>query len=84
MRMTRVSLEGVSFDKDFLVYATDIEKVTSLELLDPTYMEKLLEVDFEVNIEIVDNVLYLYSPDKKADFNVLLSLLQKAFEAMKM
>jgi hypothetical protein len=84
VNMKRVSLEGVSFNKDFLVYATDIEKATSLELLNPAYMEKLLAVDFKVNIEIVDNVLYLYSPDKKADFNVMLSLLQNAFEEMKM
>ncbi len=82
--MTQVSLEGVDFNKDFSVYATDVEKVTSLELLNPRYMENLLDVPFEVNIEIVDNVLYLYSTDKQADFDTMLTLLQNAFEEMKM
>jgi hypothetical protein len=82
--MTQVSLEGMDFNKDFSVYATDVEKVTSLELLNPRYMENLMEVPFAVNIEIIDNVLYLYSTDKQADFDTMLTLLQNAFEEMKM
>ncbi|MEO8105014.1 MAG: DUF3137 domain-containing protein [Candidatus Saccharibacteria bacterium] len=82
--MTQVSLEGVDFNKNFSVYATDVEKVTSLELLNPAYMQKLLDLSFAVNIEIVDNVLYLYSSDKKADFDTMLALLQNGFEEMKM
>lgn len=82
--MTRVSLEGVDFDKDYFVYATDVEKATSLELLNPAYMEQLLAVPFKVSVEIVDNVLYLYSTDKKADFDIMLALLKNAFEEMKM
>ena len=83
-KMTQVSLEGVDFNKDFSVYATDVEKVTSLELLNPAYMQKLLDISFAVNIEIVDNVLYLYSTDKQADFDIMLTLLQNGFEEMKM
>lgn len=82
--MTRVSLEGVDFNKDYVVFATDVEKVTSLELLNPRYMEKLLDIPFEVNIEVVDSVLYLYSTDKQADFDTMLTLIQNAFEEMKM
>ncbi len=82
--MTQVSLEGVDFNKNFSVYATDMEKATSLELLNPKYMENLLELPFEVNIEIVDNVLYLYSTDTQADFDTMLTLLQNAFQEMKM
>jgi len=82
--MTKVSLEGVSFDRSYDVFATDMERVASLELLHPAYMEQLLGVSFQVNIEIVDDVLYLYSTDSRADFEVMLQLLQAAFEAMKM
>jgi hypothetical protein len=82
--MTRVSLEGVSFDKQYLVYATDMDKVNSLELLHPVYMEKLLQVPFRVNIEIVDSTLYLYTDDGSADPNLILQLLQAAFEEMRM
>ncbi len=82
--MTRVSLESQDFNKRFSVDATDIEKVTSLELLNPAYMEKLLQVPFIVNIEVVDNTVYLYSTDKKADMDTMLALLQNAFEEMKL
>jgi hypothetical protein len=82
--MTQISLEGVDFNKYFAVYASDLEKVTSFELLNPKYMQTLLDVPFMVNIEIVDNVLYLYSTDKQANFDTMLLLLQNAFEEMKM
>ncbi len=82
--MWPMSLEGVEFSKKFSVYATDLERATSLELLHPAYMSKLLDLPFKVNIEIVDNVLYLYSTDKGADLDAMLALLKDAFEEMKM
>jgi hypothetical protein len=82
--MVQVSLEGVDFNTSFTVYATDLDKVASLELLNPGYMAKLLDAPFEVSLEIVDDVLYLYSTDKKADFDTMAALLQDAFEEMKM
>lgn len=82
--MQRVTLEGVDFDKRFLVYTTDFDQVSSLELLNPAFMEKLLAAPYEINIEIVDNSLYLYSPDDNADYGEMLTMLQSAFEEMKL
>lgn len=82
--MQKISLEWPDFNKRYNVYATNVELATSLELLHPAYMERLFDVPFPVSIEIVDNVLYLYSLDGEADFNVMLELLKLAFDEMKM
>ena len=82
--MTRVRLEGVEFDKQFVVYTDDVDKVHSLELLNPSFMTKLLDTPFEINVEVVDNSLYLYSFDTNADYDVMLQLLHQAFIEMKL
>lgn len=82
--MMKVSLEWPHFNKRFNVYATDIDKVNSLELLHPAFMEKLAKLRFEVNIEIVGNNLYLWTTDRDADYQMMLVVLQEAFSEMKM
>jgi len=82
--MTPIHLEGVTFDKKYAVYASDMERVTSLELLHPAYMERLLALPFTVNIEIIGDVLYLYSTDKAVDPQTMLELIHAAFQEMRM
>ena len=86
--LKKVSTEWSDFNKKYEVFATSIEQATSLELLNPKYMEKLEAVPFEVNIEVVDNVVYLYSKEKNAvgaqAYETMLSLLQAAFKEMKL
>ena len=82
--MQRISLEGVDFDKDFVVFATDADEVESLELLNPAIMTKLLQAPFQVNIELVENSLYLYTDDNTFNCDVLLDLLQNTYQEMKM
>jgi hypothetical protein len=82
--MVKVTLEWPEFNKMFEVYAHDVDKVTSLELLHPAFMEKLARLHYRVNIEIVGNNLYLYTTDKKADYQQMLDILKEAFEEMKM
>lgn len=70
--LREVSTEWNDFNKMYQVFATSPEQATSLELLNPKYMEQLAAVPFEINIEVVDNVVYLYAPingllKKKAD-----------------
>ncbi|HET7630021.1 MAG TPA: DUF3137 domain-containing protein, partial [Candidatus Saccharimonadales bacterium] len=57
--LKQVSMEWGDFNKKYQVYASDVEQVTSFELLHPAFMERLEALPFEVNIEIVDNVAYL-------------------------
>ena len=86
--LTRVSMEWGDFNKKFEVWASDLERVTSFELLNPTFMEKLAAVPFKVNIEVVDNVVYLYSADAAANtsenYELLLALLREAFNEMRL
>lgn len=85
--LTKVKMEWGDFNKEFEVFASDLERVTSFELLHPAYMEKLHDLPFEVNIEVVDNVVYLYTAKMKAsseNYEVLLSILYEAFKQMRM
>jgi len=82
--MTRVKTESHDFNKIYDLFTDDIDKVNSLELLHPAYIEKMQLLGFKVNLEIANNTLYLYSTDKKADFDQMLTLLQQAFDEMKM
>jgi hypothetical protein len=60
--LKEVSTEWNDFNKMYQVFATSPEQATSLELLNPKYMEQLAAVPFEINIEVIDNVVYLYAP----------------------
>lgn len=82
--MLKISLEWPQFNKLFNVFAADNDKVTSLELLHPAFMEKLAHAPYRINLEIIGNNLYLYTTDKKADYQQMLKILKEAFEEMKM
>lgn len=87
--LKKVTMEWGDFNKKYQVYASDIEQVTSFELLHPVFMEKLEALPFEVNIEVVDNVVYLYAPQRQdrvsADrYPVMLEILQEAYKQMKL
>lgn len=60
--LKEVSTEWQDFNKMYQVFATSPEQATSLELLNPKYMEQLAAVPFEINVEVVDQVLYIYAP----------------------
>lgn len=86
--LTQVQMEWNQFNDIYEVWATDPELATSFELLNPKFMEVLQQLPFEVNIEVVDNVLYLYSADKKLisadNYFTMLKVLYEAFKQMKM
>lgn len=86
--LKKVTTEWADFNKKYEVFATSQEQATSLELLNPKYMEKLEAVPFKVNIEVVDNIIYLYSNEKNTKsataYESMLSLLQSAFKEMKL
>ncbi|MDN5274370.1 MAG: hypothetical protein JWP06_271 [Candidatus Saccharibacteria bacterium] len=88
-RLEKISMEWGDFNKKYEVFATTYEGATSFELLHPAFMEKLEALPFEVNIEVVDNVVYLYSPQKTENNSVetyakMLEILQEAYKQMKM
>ncbi len=82
--LTKIETESVEFNKKFAVWAANADKANSFELLATNFMERIYALEFEINIEVVDNVLYLYSPSKKISYNDMLEVLSWAFEEMKM
>lgn len=85
--LERVETEWTKFNDKYEVFAESYEQATSFELLEPTYMEQLEALPFEVNIEVVDNVIYLYTDEGKSDvttYQTLLELTNKAFDQMKL
>ena len=85
--LEKIETEWLDFNKKYEVFASNHEQATSFELLNPTYMEQLEALGFEVSIEVVDNVIYLYTSERTASVEVyasMLDLLNKAFKEMRL
>lgn len=85
--LKRVETEWTQFNKEYEVFASAPEQVTSFELLNPTYMEQLAALPFEVNIEVVDNVIYLYTSERGSTvetYQTMLDLVNKAFKELRL
>ena len=85
--LQKVETEWTAFNDKYEVFATSTEQATSFELLNPKYMEQLEALPFKVNIEVVDNVIYLYVDEIGADANVyaqMYSLVQSAFVELRL
>jgi preprotein translocase subunit SecG len=82
--LTKLQTEWGAFNDKYEVFASDLERATSFELLTPSYMEQLEATGFDINIEVVDNVVYLFTEDRNIKYDVMLNLLKTAFKEMKM
>lgn len=82
--LRQVTMEWPDFNKKYDVYATSVEQVTSFELLNPSFMEQVKALPFTLNIEVVDNVVYLYTNQTLADYTQMRDILYRAFQEMKL
>ena len=83
--LKRQYLESKDFNDKFALWADPQDKINSLELLTPNFMEKIYNLPFELNIEIVGSVLYFYTKDRgAANYPQMLEVLSWAFDEMKM
>jgi hypothetical protein len=87
----KITMEWPDFNKRYTVYATDMDKVTSFELLNPKFMADLYDKTLPVSIEVVDNVVYLYAPTTglpvtgtQPRYKEMLEVLQAAFKELRM
>ena len=81
----KITLESADFNNKFCLWADPQDQVNSLELLTPNFMEKIYALPFELNIEIVGNVLYFYTKGRgAANYPKMLEILSWAFDEMKM
>lgn len=84
--LTKLETEWGRFNDNFEVFASSTEKATSFELLNPTFMEKLVSAPFEINIEVADNMLYMYTKNRQANpsnYSAMLNVLQEAYREMR-
>ena len=85
--LEKVSTEWTEFNGKYEVFAAAPEQATSFELLNPTFMERLAAAPFEINLEVVDNVVYFYTDERKADaanYEAMLAVLYDAFKEMRL
>lgn len=84
--LTQVKMEWGEFNNMYDVYASDLERVTSFELLNPAFMANLRDLPFEVNIEVVDNVVYLFTKGNTnaSVYTQLYDIVLKAHKEMKL
>lgn len=82
----KITFEWPDFNKRYVVYATDIDKVTSFELLNPKFMADLYDKNLKIDIEVVDNVVYLYSKVNAGErrYPEMMEVLQQAFRELKL
>lgn len=82
----KVQMEWGDFNKRYQVYATDENQVTSFELLNPSFMAWLYDQNIKVNIEVVDNVVYLYAKIVNGEMRYaeMMDILQKSHKELKM
>ncbi|MEI7511025.1 MAG: TIM44-like domain-containing protein [Candidatus Peregrinibacteria bacterium] len=81
--LKKVSTESIAFDNRFCIWADPRDRVNSLELLTPNFMEKIYHLPFDLNIEVVGNFLYLYTKaQKEVDYDQMLEILSWAFDEM--
>lgn len=82
--MSKLRTEWGDFNDKYEVFATNMEKATSFELLNPKFMEQIEALAFKLNLEVVDNVVYLYTTDETAQYESMLQVLKSVFQEMKM
>lgn len=84
MNYKTVKLEWADFHKRYNVYATDMEQITSFELLNPAFMAWLYDRQLEIDIEVADNVVYLYAKVQEGEqrYAEMMEILQKAHKEL--
>jgi len=83
--LKKMTLESTDFNNKFSIWAHEEDQINSLELLSPNFMEKIYNLPFELNIELVGNTLYFYTKDRGAtNYPQMLEIISWAFDEMKM
>ncbi|MBI5530391.1 MAG: DUF3137 domain-containing protein [Candidatus Doudnabacteria bacterium] len=83
--LKKMSLESADFNNKFSLWADERDQINSLELLTPNFMEKIYNLPFELNIELVGNTLYFYTQDRgAANYPQMLEIISWAFDEMKL
>lgn len=85
--LQKIETEWPDFNKKYSVQASSAEGATSLELLNPLFMQQLEALPIPLSIEVVDNVVYLFSEGAALNqqyLSIMLDVLQKAYKEMRL
>ena len=83
----KFEMEWNEFNERYEVYAASRDALPAFELLNPKFMEFLYSKNPAYNLEVVDNVIYIYAKITNVteqDYQDLLEVLQKAYGELKM
>ena len=83
----KFEMEWPDFNKRYEVYASSRDALPAFELLNPKFMEYLYDKNLNYNLEVVDNVIYIFANVKnitESDYAELLAVLEKAHHELKM
>ncbi len=84
----KYELEWPDFNKRYVVYATDADRLATFELLNPGFMAYLYDSEPGATIEVVDNIVYLYKETKLMEdvtgYEKFLTILLTAFKELKL
>ena len=82
----KFEMEWPDFNKRYEVYASSRDALPAFELLNPKFMEYLHDKNLNYNLEVVDNVIYIFANVKnitESDYAELLTVLEKAHHELK-
>lgn len=83
----KFTLEWNEFNNRYDVYAASRDALPAFELLNPKFMKYLYSKNPSYNLEVVDNVIYIYAELQnitEKDYAELLEVLEKAYSELKM
>lgn len=83
----KFELEWPDFNQRYDVYASSRDALPAFELLNPQFMEYLYDKNLNYNLEVTDNVIYIFANVKnitEADYAELLDVLKLAHKELKM
>ena len=83
----KFEMEWNEFNDRYEVYAASRDALPAFELLNPKFMEFLYSKNPAYNLEVVDNVIYIYAritTVTEKDYQDLLEVLKKTYDELKM
>ena len=81
----KFELEWPDFNNRYNVYAAKRDALPAFELLNPKFMEYLYDKKLNYNIEVVDNVIYIFANVRNAteeNYAELLDILNYAYKEL--
>ena len=83
----KFEMEWPEFNERYEVYAASRDALPAFELLNPKFMEYLYDKNLNYNLEVVDNVIYIFANVSRItenDYAELLEVLRLAHKELKM